>query len=59
MTKIETQRLVIVNSIDDYFQMRLFEPCDNHWYELLCFSLDSLIFQAKIIYSINLNEYLN
>lgn len=53
-------RLVHINRIDnEYWQMKLFEPSDNMWFELLTFDLDSLVLQANIIYNIDLREYLN
>ena len=53
-------RLVYINRIDDeYWQMKLFEPSDNMWFELLTFDLDSLVLQANVIYNIDLREYLN
>ena len=54
------QRLVKINKIDnESYQLILFEPSDNHWYELLAFNIESLIVQAYVIYNINLSEYLN
>ena len=57
---IDHQRLIKINKVnDEYYQMLLFEPSDNHWYELLAFNIESLIVQAYTIYNINLSEYLN
>lgn len=54
------QRLVKINKIDnESYQLILFEPSDNHWYELLALNIESLIVQAYVIYNINLSEYLN
>jgi len=52
--------MVIVNQIDnEFWQMRLFEPSDNAWFELLCFDLESLTLQASVIYNVDLNKVLN
>jgi hypothetical protein len=52
--------MVIVNQIDnEFWQMRLFEPSGNAWFELLCLDLESLTLQASVIYNVNLNEVLN
>lgn len=52
--------MVIVNQIDnEFWQMRLFEPSDNVWFELLCLDLESLTLQASVIYNVDLNEVLN
>ena len=60
MVKTQHQRLVIINKIDnEFWQMKLFEPSDNTWFELLCLDLESLTLQASIIYNIDLNEVLN
>lgn len=57
---ISHQRLVIINRIDnEFWQMKLFEPSDNTWFELLCFDLDSLMLQASVIYNLDIREYVN
>jgi hypothetical protein len=57
---INHQRLVIINRIDnEFWQMKLFEPSDNAWFELLCFDFDSLMIQASVIYNIDIREYSN
>ena len=57
---ISHQRLVIINRIDnEFWQMKLFEPSDNAWFELLCFDLDSLMLQASVIYNVDIREYVN
>ena len=59
MVRINHQRLIVVNRVDEFWQMRLFEPSDNTWFELLCFDLESLTLQASVIYNVDLNEVLN
>jgi hypothetical protein len=59
MVRINHQRLIVVNRVDEFWQMRLFEPSDNTWFELLCLDLESLTLQASVIYNVDLNEVLN
>ena len=59
MVRINHQRLIVVNRVDEFWQMRLFEPSDNTWFELLCLDLESLTLQASAIYNVDLNEVLN
>ena len=59
MVRTNHQRLIVVNRVDEFWQMRLFEPSDNTWFELLCFDLESLTLQASVIYNVDLNEVLN
>lgn len=59
MVKTNHQRLIVVNRVDEFYQMRLFEPSDNTWFELLCLDLESLTLQASVIYNVDLNEVLN
>jgi hypothetical protein len=59
MVRTNHQRLIVVNRVDEFWQMRLFEPSDNTWFELLCLDLESLTLQASVIYNVDLNEVLN
>lgn len=59
MVRTNHQRLIVVNRVDEFYQMRLFEPSDNTWFELLCLDLESLTLQASVIYNVDLNEVLN
>lgn len=59
MVRTNHQRLIVVNRVDEFYQMRLFEPSDNTWFELLCLDLESLTLQASVIYNVDLREYLN
>ena len=59
MVRTNHQRLIVVNRVDECWQMRLFEPSDNTWFELLCLDLESLTLQASVIYNVDLNEVLN
>lgn len=59
MVRTNHQRLIVVNRVDEFWQMRLFDPSDNTWFELLCLDLESLTLQASVIYNVDLNEVLN
>ena len=59
MVRTNHQRLIVVNRVDEFWQMRLFEPSDNAWFEFLCLDLESLTLQASVIYNVDLNEVLN
>jgi hypothetical protein len=59
MVRTNHQRLIVVNRVDEFWQMRLFEPSDNTWFELLCLDLESLTLQASVIYNVDLNEVFN